>query len=205
MKFFDTHAHCDDKRFESEYEGGTHGVITDCLNDNVSHIINIGTNLENSKVSVEFDSAGQDRFLEGLNQIMEQVERIRQIGEVGDNKIKFFDPSTVKVTTESLTELQAKAQEIEEAFKDVQKELSHAIEFGKDVSGNDAKITKLKDDLSEIGKAAGLVTKDFSQMQEELKELVNISVDEVSKAALAKKAREEKIINDAKAENSKIS
>lgn len=53
MKFFDTHAHCDDKRFEGEYEGGTHGVISDCLNDNVSYIINIGTNLENSRVSTE--------------------------------------------------------------------------------------------------------------------------------------------------------
>ena len=52
MKFFDTHAHCDDKRFEEEYAGGTDGVITDCLNDNVSHIINIGTNLENSRASV---------------------------------------------------------------------------------------------------------------------------------------------------------
>ena len=53
MKFFDTHAHCDDKRFENEYEGGTYGVIEDCLNSNVSHIINIGTNLENSKASIE--------------------------------------------------------------------------------------------------------------------------------------------------------
>ena len=53
MKFFDTHAHCDDKRFEAEYEGGTVGVITDCLNDNVSYIINIGTDIYNSRVSVE--------------------------------------------------------------------------------------------------------------------------------------------------------
>jgi TatD DNase family protein len=53
MKFFDTHAHCDDKRFEAEYEGGTVGVIADCLNDNVSYIINIGTDIYNSRVSVE--------------------------------------------------------------------------------------------------------------------------------------------------------
>ena len=58
MKFFDTHAHCDDKRFQCEYEGGTQGVITDCLSDNVSYIINIGTDLENSKVSTEL----ADRF-----------------------------------------------------------------------------------------------------------------------------------------------
>jgi hypothetical protein len=161
--------------------------------------------IKNSKVSVEFDTAGQDRFLESLNQIMGQVERIRQIGKVGDNKIKFFDPSTVKVTTESLTELQAKAQEIEEAFKEVQKELSHAIEFGKDVSGNDAKIAKLKDDLSEIGKAAGLVTKDFSQMKNELMDALSTRYSDYSEVDKALKEREKQINAEAKAENSKIS
>lgn len=53
MKLFDTHAHCDDKRFDTEYEGGTLKLIEDCFNDNIGYIINIGTNLENSRVSVE--------------------------------------------------------------------------------------------------------------------------------------------------------
>lgn len=53
MKFFDTHAHCDDKRFIEEYPGGTDGVITDCLSSNVSYIINIGTDLNNSRTSLE--------------------------------------------------------------------------------------------------------------------------------------------------------
>ena len=53
MKLFDTHAHCDDKRYELEYEGGTDGLIADSFNDGVSNIINIGTCLENSRVSIE--------------------------------------------------------------------------------------------------------------------------------------------------------
>lgn len=53
MKLFDTHAHCDDERFEKEYEGGTDGLIRDCLNDCISNIVNIGTNLDNSKRSIE--------------------------------------------------------------------------------------------------------------------------------------------------------
>ena len=52
MKFFDSHAHCDDLRFEEEYEGGVHGVITDCLESNVSYIINIGTSVRGSEKSV---------------------------------------------------------------------------------------------------------------------------------------------------------
>ena len=100
MKFFDTHAHCDDKRFESEYEGGTHGVITDCLNDNVSQIINIGTNLENSKVSVEltekyenvYASVGihpSDVFYKDADKAIEIIEELSKspkavaIGEIG--------------------------------------------------------------------------------------------------------------------------
>ncbi|MBO5439720.1 MAG: TatD family hydrolase [Clostridia bacterium] len=53
MKLFDTHAHCDDERFMNEYEGGTDGVIRDCLNDKIGNIVNIGTNLDNSKRSIE--------------------------------------------------------------------------------------------------------------------------------------------------------
>ena len=53
MTLFDTHAHCDDKRYEEEYEGGCEGVIRDAFNDGISNIINIGTCLENSRASIE--------------------------------------------------------------------------------------------------------------------------------------------------------
>ncbi len=53
MKLFDTHAHCDDERFTNEYEGGTDKLIRDCLDDCIGNIVNIGTNLENSKKSIE--------------------------------------------------------------------------------------------------------------------------------------------------------
>ena len=52
MKLFDTHAHYDDVRFINEYKGGTDGAILDCLNDCVGNIVNIGTNLDNSKASI---------------------------------------------------------------------------------------------------------------------------------------------------------
>ena len=53
MKLFDTHAHYDDARFESEYEGGTDAVLRDCFNDCIGNIVNIGTSLENSRRSIE--------------------------------------------------------------------------------------------------------------------------------------------------------
>jgi TatD DNase family protein len=53
MNLFDTHAHCDDKRIEEEFEGGTDGLIRYCLENGVSNIVNIGTNVENSKRSIE--------------------------------------------------------------------------------------------------------------------------------------------------------
>ncbi len=52
MKLFDTHAHCDDDRFENEYEGGTRQLIKDCFDNNIEYIINIGTCLENSHDSI---------------------------------------------------------------------------------------------------------------------------------------------------------
>ena len=100
MKLFDTHAHCDDKRFEEEYEGGTLKLIEDCLNDNVGYIINIGTNLENSRVSIElahkFDrvyaSCGihpSDVFYDDMDKAISVIEELLSdekavaIGEIG--------------------------------------------------------------------------------------------------------------------------
>lgn len=100
MKFFDTHAHCDDKRFEAEYEGGTDGVITDCLNDNVSYIINIGTNLDNSQASIDlaekyenvYAAVGihpSDVFYEDPDQAIAKIEellthsKVVALGEIG--------------------------------------------------------------------------------------------------------------------------
>lgn len=49
MNIFDTHAHYYDKRFAEEYEGGVDGAIEAALNGGVSHIVNIGTNLDSSR------------------------------------------------------------------------------------------------------------------------------------------------------------
>ncbi|MBO5110644.1 MAG: TatD family hydrolase [Clostridia bacterium] len=49
MNIFDTHAHYYDDRFAEEYPGGVKGAIEAALSGGVSHIVNIGTNLESSK------------------------------------------------------------------------------------------------------------------------------------------------------------
>lgn len=53
MELFDTHAHCDDARYATEYEGGTDKLISNSISEGVTHIVNIGTCLENSRVSIE--------------------------------------------------------------------------------------------------------------------------------------------------------
>lgn len=53
MKLFDSHAHCDDARYNNEYEGGTDKLIKDCFDSDVANIINIGTCIENSRASIE--------------------------------------------------------------------------------------------------------------------------------------------------------
>ena len=53
MTLFDSHAHCDDERFATEYEGGSDKMIRDCFDNGVSNIVNIGTCLENSRASIE--------------------------------------------------------------------------------------------------------------------------------------------------------
>lgn len=52
IKLFDTHAHCDDARIESSFPGGTDAYIKHQFENGVGAIVNIGTNLENSMVSI---------------------------------------------------------------------------------------------------------------------------------------------------------
>ena len=126
MKFFDTHAHCDDKRFESEYEGGTDGVITDCLNGNVSNIINIGTNLENSRASIllaekyknVYASCGihpSDVFYDDPDKAISEVEELLKhpkavaLGEIGlDYHYEDIPPSLQAVYFEKQMKLAEK-------------------------------------------------------------------------------------------------
>lgn len=51
MILFDTHAHCDDERIKTEF-GSTQAYIKHQLENGVGAIVNIGTNLENSRVSI---------------------------------------------------------------------------------------------------------------------------------------------------------
>ena len=50
---FDTHAHCDDTRIQEGFNGGTDGYIRHQLENGVCNIVNIGTNLDNSRVSID--------------------------------------------------------------------------------------------------------------------------------------------------------
>ena len=53
MTLFDTHAHCDDKRYMAEYEGGTDKLLVDSFEGDIKYIVNIGTCLENSLASIK--------------------------------------------------------------------------------------------------------------------------------------------------------
>lgn len=49
---FDTHSHYTDERFAAEFEGGAEAAIRECFTDGMAGILNVGTNLENSRRAV---------------------------------------------------------------------------------------------------------------------------------------------------------
>ena len=53
MKYFDSHAHYYDERFESEINESVDGLIGALLKDSVSFIVNIGTSPETSRLAIE--------------------------------------------------------------------------------------------------------------------------------------------------------
>ena len=53
MKYFDSHAHYYDERFESEIEESVDTLIDALLKDSISYIINIGTSPQTSRLAIE--------------------------------------------------------------------------------------------------------------------------------------------------------
>lgn len=49
---FDTHAHYFDGRFATEVDGGAHAILSAVMPDPVSHIVNVGTNVDSSRAAV---------------------------------------------------------------------------------------------------------------------------------------------------------
>ena len=101
MKLFDTHAHCDDLRIQNEFEGGTEGYLRHQFENGVCNIVNIGTNLDNSRVSIElagkfpqvYASVGihpyDVRFYEDADAAVKELipmlkeEKVVALGEIG--------------------------------------------------------------------------------------------------------------------------
>lgn len=53
MKFFDSHAHYWDARFATETEGGAEALLAVLLADSVSGIVNVGTDLQTTRLAIE--------------------------------------------------------------------------------------------------------------------------------------------------------
>ena len=52
MKYFDSHAHYYDERFSEECEGGVDNLIGALFEDNISHVINVGTHPDTCRAAI---------------------------------------------------------------------------------------------------------------------------------------------------------
>ena len=62
MKYFDTHAHYYDERFEEEYEGGAKALLSSLNMKDVSFIVNVGTAPETCRLAIEQASAYENMY-----------------------------------------------------------------------------------------------------------------------------------------------
>ncbi len=103
IKYFDSHAHFYDERFENEYEGGSHALISEHLGKDVSYIVNIGTSPETCKYAIEqarryenmYTALGihpsDARFIENFDEALADIEELIKdksnkcvaLGEIG--------------------------------------------------------------------------------------------------------------------------
>ncbi len=114
MKYFDSHAHYYDERFESECETGVDNLIGALLSSSVSGIINVGTSPETSRAAIEMAARhdgmytalgihpSDSRFLTGpINEELRDIEELIRsadskcvaLGEIG---LDYHYPDTDK-------------------------------------------------------------------------------------------------------------
>ena len=62
MKYFDTHAHYYDERFEEEYEGGAKARLSSLNMKDVSFIVNVGTAPETCRLAIEQARAYENMY-----------------------------------------------------------------------------------------------------------------------------------------------
>ena len=103
MKYFDSHAHYYDERFESEISEGVDTLIGALLKDSVSYIVNIGTSPATSRLAIEqakrypnmYTAIGihpsDTRFLSDIDSELAEIEELIRdpeskcvcLGEIG--------------------------------------------------------------------------------------------------------------------------
>lgn len=88
MKYFDSHAHYYDERFDEEYEGGAEALLSSLNLENVSFIINVGTEPDTSKRAVAqakqhsnmYTAIGihpsDARFIDDFDMALSEIERL---------------------------------------------------------------------------------------------------------------------------------
>jgi TatD DNase family protein len=103
IKLFDSHAHYNDHRFETEFEGGAEGAIKAAFEAGVIGFVNVGTEPENCRESIEIASKYENVYAavglhpedaanfprEDIPRILSEVremaknEKVVAIGEIG--------------------------------------------------------------------------------------------------------------------------
>ncbi len=103
MRFFDSHAHYDDRRFAAEYEGGTDAALRYVHRAGVAHVMNVGSSLVSSERSVQlaerfgfvYAAVGihpcdaQELSVSEIDRALARVEemagheKVRAVGEIG--------------------------------------------------------------------------------------------------------------------------
>ncbi len=121
MKYFDTHAHYYDERFLTECEGSVDELIGALMSSSVSHIVNVGTSPETSRLAIEqarkfqnmYTAIGihpsDSRFIDDMDAALSDIESLIKdkasmcvcLGEIGldyhypdtdkDKQMRFFE------------------------------------------------------------------------------------------------------------------
>ena len=119
MKYFDSHAHYYDERFDAEHEGGADAILKELLSDKISFVVNIGTAPDTCRAAIEqakryenmYTAIGihpsDARLIEDKDEALAEIERLIldksnkcvALGEIG---LDYHYPETDKEMQKTL-------------------------------------------------------------------------------------------------------
>jgi hypothetical protein len=156
--------------FTSFNSGGADALTK--MSTALGHVSDALTKIDNAKVSPDFDTKGQEKYINRMQQLLDIVEKMSKISGA-----KFYDPTEVYATDKDASDIFAEIEELKE-YKDELKELIDTVNnYGEVQSKLSKKAREQKEAISKQEEEVKKLAKTYKEAEAKF----NSSMEALSK------------------------